>query len=90
MKRVLFSMLLAAAAAGTASADCEYQGRTYSQGSTICAAGGWLEECTVAGYWKAIGQCRAADADNPTKYTVIESEEPAATPSPEATPEKSD
>lgn len=79
MKPWISLTVIAVAAAGTALADCDYQGRSYGTGSVICAAGGWLQECTVADYWKTIGQCRAADAQDPTNYTVIEapSEKPA-------------
>lgn len=45
---------------GAAMADCTYRGYTYGTGSTICFDG-WLQECTVDGYWKAIGSCRAPD-----------------------------
>lgn len=80
MKAIMIGVVLALAAAGTAAADCEYQGRNYATGSTICAAGGWLEECTVAGYWKAIGQCRAADPQKPAEYTVIPEDAASAEP----------
>ena len=45
-------------AAGGASAACEYGGVYYEHGTTICFDG-WLQECTVADYWKAVGICRA-------------------------------
>jgi hypothetical protein len=49
--------------AAPAAANCYYMGGYYGVGSTICSAGGWLEQCTVAGYWSAIGQCNAPDDD---------------------------
>ena len=44
-----------------AAAACAWQGVSYGVGHKMCQPGGWLMECTVAGYWKAIGQCRAPD-----------------------------
>ena len=44
-----------------AQAACSHNGISYSVGATICS-GGWLQECTPAGYWKAIGQCLRDDA----------------------------
>ncbi len=49
---------------GQAWANCSYGGYTYSVGSTVCFDG-WLQECTVAGYWKAIGMCKAPEAVPP-------------------------
>lgn len=48
----------------TANAACSYQGVTYAVGSKICS-GGWLQECTVAGYWKAIGMCKRESVREP-------------------------
>lgn len=41
---------------GSAFAACEYNGTYYSAGAQLCFDG-WLQECTVADYWKAIGMC---------------------------------
>ncbi len=90
MKRLILGAALAFAAGGTALAECEYQGQMYPQGETVCAAGGWLQECTAAGYWKAIGHCRAADGGDPTRYTRASEPEPGVTPPPESEPEKTD
>ena len=48
----------------SANAACSYQGVTYAVGSKICS-GGWLQECTVAGYWKAIGMCKRESVRDP-------------------------
>ena len=45
---------------GSAWAGCVYDGITYEVGTVICAEG-WLQECTVANYWSAIGQCGVSD-----------------------------
>ncbi len=47
--------------AAPAAANCVWQGVSYGAGYKMCQPGGWLMECTVAGYWKAIGQCKAPD-----------------------------
>ena len=52
----------------TANAACTYQGVSYAVGSKLCF-GGWLQECTVANYWKAIGMCRAPDSRTPIGTT---------------------
>ncbi len=51
-------------AAGPASAACTYQGVYYEHGSKLCFDG-WLQECTVADYWSAIGMCHAPDVTQP-------------------------
>ncbi len=62
MRVLLFGGVFAATLGmGTAWANCSYDGYTYSVGSTVCFDG-WLQECTVAGYWKAIGMCKAPTA----------------------------
>lgn len=62
MRALLFGSVFAATLGmGTAWANCSYGGYTYSVGSTVCFDG-WLQECTVAGYWKAIGMCKAPSA----------------------------
>lgn len=71
MKRIVFGALAALTLAGTASADCYYNGYNYPVGSTVCASGGWLQECTVASYWKAIGYCRAEEGKPATSYTTV-------------------
>ena len=50
--------------APSAWAACEYDGTYYYAGAQICFDG-WLQECTVADYWKAIGYCHAPDAPQP-------------------------
>ncbi|MEQ8652515.1 MAG: hypothetical protein RIC87_08645 [Kiloniellales bacterium] len=62
MRTLLFGgIFVATMGIGTAWADCSYGGYYYSVGSTVCFDG-WLQECTVAGYWKAIGMCKAPTA----------------------------
>lgn len=61
MKRLSIALVMGLFTAVPASANCYYQGGYYGVGSTICSAGGWLEQCTVAGYWSAIGQCNTPD-----------------------------
>ncbi|WP_145953406.1 hypothetical protein [Oceaniglobus indicus] len=62
MKTILAALALALPLSATsATADCSYMGGYYATGSTICSAGGWLEQCTIAGYWSAIGSCKADD-----------------------------
>lgn len=53
---------VALALPAAAQAGCNYNGITYSVGAKLCF-GGWLQECTVANYWKAIGQCRNDGAE---------------------------
>ncbi len=61
MRKLLFVGVCAATLGGGAAlADCTYAGYTYGTGATICFDG-WLQECTVDGYWKAIGSCKAPD-----------------------------
>ncbi len=50
--------------APSAWAACEYNGIYYEAGAQLCF-GGWLQECTVADYWSAIGMCRAPDKPVP-------------------------
>lgn len=87
MRQLALGTTFAMVLVGSAIADCEYQGRQYEHGSTLCAAGGWLQECTVADYWKAIGYCRASDAEDPLTYTPATEPEPGTTP-PQSEPEK--
>lgn len=54
--RSLFLAGLFTLSGGTAFAACEYNGTYYSAGSQLCFDG-WLQECTVADYWKAVGMC---------------------------------
>jgi len=42
------------------NAGCEHEGVTYGEGATICS-GGWLMQCTAAGYWGTIGSCHHED-----------------------------
>ncbi len=54
-------------AATFANAACEYNGILYEAGTQICFDG-WLQECTVADYWSAIGMCQrdsSLDANQP-------------------------
>ena len=62
MNRMLQAAIVATGvlAGGQAFANCEYLGTLYPVGYTICAEG-WLQECTVAGYWSAIGMCHSGD-----------------------------
>lgn len=53
---------MALALPATAQAACSYNGINYSVGSKLCF-GGWLQECTVANYWKAIGMCKNKGAE---------------------------
>lgn len=59
-----------------AIANCIHNGVTYSVGARICA-GGWLQECTTAGYWKAVGYCRSNDLDTPLVLSSIPDSEAA-------------
>lgn len=61
MKTLIMACALTVLGAGSASADCYHSGQLYSVGDQICD-GGWQQECTHAGYWKAIGQCMIPDA----------------------------
>ncbi len=56
----LFACFALMALPQAVQAACSHNGISYSVGATICS-GGWLQECTPAGYWKAIGQCRGDD-----------------------------
>lgn len=67
------AIVLSGLAAGPASAACLYQGGYYEQGTTKCFDG-WLQECTVADYWLAIGQCHAPDV----KETFVKYQKPDA------------
>ncbi len=62
------AIVLSGLAAGPASAACLYQDVYYEHGTTLCFDG-WLQQCTVADYWSAIGQCLAPDVKEPfVKY----------------------
>jgi len=61
MKHLTMALVLGLATAAPAAADCYYAGTYYPAGSTICSAGGWLEQCTETGGWSAIGQCNRPD-----------------------------
>lgn len=61
MKRIAAACAALLLMAGPAAAACAYQGTYYEVGTKICF-GGWLQECTVANYWKAIGMCHRPDA----------------------------
>lgn len=59
--RTLFaSAVLLGLGAGHASANCSLNGNYYPVGTVLCFDT-FIQECTVAGYWKAIGNCRADD-----------------------------
>lgn len=71
--------IVAAVAGGlgatSANAACTHNGTYYAVGSVICS-GGWLQECTAANYWGAIGQCRSSSnaktlAKSPTKEMIF-------------------
>ena len=57
-KTIIATALLVMAAASPAWAGCYYDGVYYEAGYTICFDG-WIQECTVADYWKAVGMCHA-------------------------------
>ncbi|MGF1447074.1 MAG: hypothetical protein ACFBRM_12870 [Pikeienuella sp.] len=80
MIRFALAFAFAAAIAQPAAAACSYQGVTYSVGSTICAAGGWLQECTVAGYWKAIGTCNSVEPSLVERVAALSDSEAVALP----------
>lgn len=56
----LGAVVLVLAGAAPAAAACYHDGRYYEAGYQICFDG-WVQECTVADYWKAVGQCRRND-----------------------------
>jgi hypothetical protein len=58
---ILPAAFLAFAGASAAQAACYHNGVAYGPGAKRCYSG-FLEECTVASYWKAIGQCRKDSA----------------------------
>ena len=60
MKKFLAALLLTASASGSALAACAHEGIYYEHGTVLCFQG-YLQECTVADYWSAIGMCNAAD-----------------------------
>lgn len=64
MKAVLASAVIVTALGGPAFAACQYNGVYYQAGAQLCFDG-WLQECTVADYWKAIGMCKVPDAIEP-------------------------
>ncbi|MEM7061035.1 MAG: hypothetical protein AAF557_25940 [Pseudomonadota bacterium] len=45
---------------GNALANCSLNGNLYPVGTVLCFDT-FIQECTVAGFWKAIGNCRADD-----------------------------
>ncbi|MEM6621062.1 MAG: hypothetical protein AAF674_02455 [Pseudomonadota bacterium] len=55
---------LASVGATPAQAACVYNDVYYDVGVTLCF-GGWVQECTVAGYWKAVGMCNMTDPQEP-------------------------
>ncbi|OWU85708.1 hypothetical protein ATO6_01930 [Oceanicola sp. 22II-s10i] len=61
MKKLALAATLTFGSAIPAAASCEYLGGYYGEGSVVCAAGGWLQQCTIAGYWAAIGHCKEQD-----------------------------
>ena len=60
MRALVAALLAIAGGAGHASAGCPHDGVIYDVGAVICSEG-WQQECTPAGYWKAIGQCKVPD-----------------------------
>ena len=61
----LSAFLIVALGGARAWAACEYDGVYYEAGTQLCF-GGWLQECTVAGYWGAIGMCKDPDVPEPS------------------------
>ncbi len=59
-KTLAIATLIMSFAAVPASASCVYNGIYYEAGAQLCFDG-WLQECTVADYWGAIGMCHAPD-----------------------------
>lgn len=64
LRHIVPAALIAVTVPAAAEAGCNHLGTTYPVGATRCWSG-WLERCTVAGYWGAIGQCKKNAA--PTK-----------------------
>jgi len=61
LARYLFaSAVLVGLGTSHASASCSLNGNYYPVGTVLCFDT-FIQECTVAGYWKAIGNCRADD-----------------------------
>lgn len=59
-KMIVASAFAFGLGSGPAIAGCYHNGVYYDPGSVICSEG-WLQECTVADYWSAIGMCHAGD-----------------------------
>jgi hypothetical protein len=57
LRNILGAAAVAVVLPAAAEAACYHNGIAYSAGAKRCYSG-WLEQCTVAGYWSAIGQCR--------------------------------
>ena len=57
LRYILGAAALAVALPTAAQAACYHNGVAYSAGAKRCYSG-WYQECTVAGYWGTIGQCR--------------------------------
>lgn len=81
MKFAAIAFIFAVASAGAAAAQslCEHEGEQFPEGAQICASG-WQQECTVGGYWRAVGYCRADDPSDPGKFTSIEKPDGAEAP----------
>ncbi|MEM7742380.1 MAG: hypothetical protein AAF409_01610 [Pseudomonadota bacterium] len=74
LKPLIASAALAFTFAGTqAHAACLHNGVYYEHGVQLCF-GGWLQECTVADYWSAIGMCNAEEPVQPQVRTSPEME----------------
>lgn len=57
MKAVISgTALLLLAGVSQAQAACYYDGVYYEAGTQLCFDG-WVQECTVADYWSAVGMC---------------------------------
>ncbi|MCO6413339.1 MAG: hypothetical protein J5I92_11380 [Thiogranum sp.] len=67
--RKLLGLLVIYGASFAVHAGCEHEGVTYDEGATICS-GGWLMQCTSAGYWSTIGACRQEDRKNLSSPSV--------------------
>ena len=65
MKVILgIAVLALSIGASPASAACVYNGIYYDAGAQLCFDG-WVQECTVADYWSAIGMCNRPDKLTP-------------------------
>ena len=59
-KTLLGSAVFLGLGTSYAAANCSLNGYSYPVGTVLCFDT-FVQECTVAGYWKAIGNCRSTD-----------------------------